>query len=147
MKHFLTAMALSILSSTALAADMITYDTVDSFDDVVFGLESAIIDAGLVIDSVSHTGEMLERTRADIGSDTVLFLNADVFSFCSAKISREVMEADPMNIVFCPYDIFVMVRPETPDTTTIGFRTYPEGAMKKVESLLDGIARAAIGLD
>lgn len=131
MKHFLTAMALSILSSTALAADMITYDTEDSFDDVVFGLEGAIIDAGLVIDSVSHTGEMLERTRADIGSDTVLFLNADVFSFCSAKISREVMEADPMNIVFCPYDIFVMVRPETPDTTTIGFRTYPEGAMKK----------------
>ncbi|MBO9464295.1 DUF302 domain-containing protein [Tropicibacter sp. R15_0] len=147
MKHFLTAMALSILSSTALAADMITYDTEDSFDDVVFGLESAIIDAGLVIDSVSHTGEMLERTRADIGSETVLFLNADVFSFCSAKISREVMEADPMNIVFCPYDIFVMVRPETPETTTIGFRTYPEGAMKKVESLLDGIARAAIGLD
>lgn len=147
MKHFLTAMALSILSSTALAADMITYDTEDSFDDVVFGLESAIIDAGLVIDSVSHTGEMLERTRADIGSERVLFLNADVFSFCSAKISREMMEADPMNIVFCPYDIFVMVRPETPDTTTIGFRTYPEGAMKKVESLLDGIARAAIGLD
>lgn len=147
MKHFLTALALSILSSTALAADMITYDTEDSFDDVVFGLESAIIDAGLVIDSVSHTGEMLERTRADIGSNRVLFLNADVFSFCSAKISREVMEADPMNIVFCPYDIFVMVRPETPDTTTIGFRTYPEGAMKKVESLLDGIARAAIGLD
>ncbi|SMX26668.1 hypothetical protein TRP8649_00753 [Pelagimonas phthalicica] len=147
MKHFLTAMALSILSSTALAADMITYDTEDSFDDVVFGLESAIIDAGLVIDSVSHTGEMLERTRADIGSERVLFLNADVFSFCSAKISREVMEADPMNIVFCPYDVFVMVRPETPDTTTIGFRTYPEGEMKKVESLLDGIARAAIGLD
>ncbi len=147
MKTLLGAVALSLMSTAALAADMITYDTDESFDDVVFGLESAILDAGLVIDSVSHTGAMLERTREDIGSDTVLFLNADVFSFCSAKISREVMEDDPMNIVFCPYDIFVMVRPESPDVTTIGFRSFPDGAMKKVEALLDGIAKTAIGLD
>ncbi|MGH1412236.1 MAG: DUF302 domain-containing protein [Pelagimonas sp.] len=147
MKNMLAALVLCVMSSAAMAADMITYDTDESFDDVVFGLESAILDSGLVIDSVSHTGAMLERTREDVGSDTVLFLDADVFSFCSAKISREVMEADPMNIVFCPYDIFVMVRPETPDVTTIGFRTFPDGAMKAVEALLDGIARSAIGLD
>ncbi|WP_299929327.1 DUF302 domain-containing protein [uncultured Pelagimonas sp.] len=147
MKTLLGAVALSLMSTAALAADMITYDTDESFDDVVFGLESAILDAGLVIDSVSHTGDMLERTREDVGSDTVLFLNADVFSFCSAKVSREVMEDDPMNIVFCPYDIFVMVRPETPDVTTIGFRSFPDGAMKKVETLLDGIAKTAIGLE
>lgn len=139
--------ALVLCATTATAQDIITYETDQSFDDVVFGLESAILDEGLVIDSISHTGEMLERTRADIGSDRVLFLNADVFSFCSATLSREVMEADPMNIVFCPYDIFVMVRPETPDVTTIGFRSYPPGDMQKIQSLLDGIARAAIGLD
>lgn len=52
-----------------------------------------------------------------------------------------------MNIVFCPYTIFVMVRPDTPDVTTIGFRTFPEGAMKSVEALLDGISKSAIGLD
>jgi uncharacterized protein (DUF302 family) len=135
------------MASSVSAADMITYDTDQSFDDVTFGLENAILDAGLVIDSVSHTGEMLERTKGAVGSDVTLFTNADVYSFCSAKLSREVMEADPMNIVFCPYDIFVMVRPETPDTTTIGFRTYPDGAMKQVEALLDGLAKAAIGLD
>lgn len=146
MKFLMTAAAM-LLSTAALAADVITYDTDDSFDDVVFGLENAIIDAGLVVDSVSHVGEMLERTRADVGSDVVLYDQADVFSFCSAKVSREVMEADLMNIVFCPYDIFVMTRPDTPGTTTIGFRTYPEGAMKKVEALLDGITRTAIGLD
>ncbi|PYG29454.1 DUF302 domain-containing protein [Pelagimonas varians] len=147
MKTLIGALALSLITSAAVAADMITYDTEDSFDDVVFGLENAILDAGLVIDSVSHTGAMLERTRVDMGSDVVLFNDADVFSFCSAQVSRKVMEADPMNIVFCPYDIFVMVRPDTPDVTTIGFRTYPEGAMKEVEALLDGIARSAVGLD
>lgn len=147
MNRIFVTCAAMVLALPVFAADMITYDTDESFDDVVFGLESAILDAGLVIDSVSHTGEMLERTRADLGSDVVLFQNADVFSFCSAKISREVMEDDPMNIVFCPYDIFVMVRPDAPDVTTIGFRTYPDGAMKKVEALLDGIARNAVGLD
>lgn len=147
MKHLLGATVLALTATGALAQDMITYDTEQSFDDVVFGLENAILGAGLVIDAVSHTGEMLERTRADVGSDVVLFNQADIFSFCSAHLSREVMEADPMNVVFCPYDIFVIVRPDTPDTTTIGFRTYPEGEMKKIEALLDGIAREAIGLD
>jgi hypothetical protein len=57
------------------------------------------------------------------------------------------MEANPMNVVFCPYDIFVIVSPDTPDETMIGFRTFPEGDMKKIESLLDRIARSAIGED
>jgi uncharacterized protein (DUF302 family) len=147
MKRLLATLALTIAASSVSAADLITYDTDQTFDDVTFGLENAILDAGLVIDHVSHTGDMLERTKGDVGSDVTLFLNADVYSFCSAKVSREVMEADPMNIVFCPYTIFVMVRPDTPDVTTIGFRTFPEGAMKSVEALLDGISKSAIGLD
>ncbi|MBO6886108.1 MAG: DUF302 domain-containing protein [Marivita sp.] len=147
MKRLLATLALTIAASSVSAADMITYDTDQSFDDVTFGLENAILDAGLVIDHISHTGDMLERTKGDVGSDVTLFLHADVYSFCSAKLSRDVMEADPMNIVFCPYDIFVMVRPETPEVTTIGFRTFPDGAMKTIEALLDSIAKAAIGLE
>ncbi|WP_425101629.1 DUF302 domain-containing protein [Tropicibacter sp. S64] len=146
MRKYLLAATL-VIGTGAAAQDMITYDTDQSFDDVVFGLENAILDAGLVVDHISHTGEMLERTRADVGSDVVLFEQADIYSFCSAQISRQVMEADPMNVVFCPYDIFVIVRPEKPDVTTIGFRTYPEGAMQAVQEMLDGIARAAIGLE
>lgn len=147
MKRLLATLALTITASAVSAADMVTYDTDQSFEDVTFGLENAILDAGLVIDHVSHTGDMLERTKGDVGSDVTLFLEADVYSFCSAKLSRDVMEADPMNIVFCPYDIFVIVRPETPNVTTIGFRTFPEGAMKKIETLLDDIAKVAIGLE
>ncbi|SPF79677.1 DUF302 domain-containing protein [Pseudoprimorskyibacter insulae] len=144
MKNFLLAAALTLASPLA-AQEAITFETDQSFDDVVFGLESAIVDKGLVIDSVSHTGDMLERTRADVGSDVVLFTNAEVFSFCSAAVSRQVMEADPMNLVFCPYDIFVMVQPERPDVTVIGFRNFPEGPMQAVEDLLTDIAKAAIG--
>ncbi|MDU8910673.1 DUF302 domain-containing protein [Aestuariicoccus sp. MJ-SS9] len=145
MKHLVIA---ACLAATPLAAqDMIQYDTDQSFEDVLFGLENAILNEGLVIDSTSHVGAMLERTRADTGSDVQLYEAADVFSFCSATLSRKVMEADPMNIVYCPYDIFVMVRSDTPGTTTVGFRTFPEGPMKEVEALLDSLAKAAIGME
>ncbi|MBR9890288.1 MULTISPECIES: DUF302 domain-containing protein [Salipiger] len=139
--------ALVLSTAPALAADVVSYDTDQSFDDVTFGLENAIIDAGLVVDHVSHVGEMLERTREDVGSDVVLYDQADVYSFCSAQLSRQVMEADPMNIMFCPYDIFVMVRHDAPETTTIGFRAFPEGEMQTIHELLDGLARAAIGME
>ncbi|MBE1281924.1 MAG: DUF302 domain-containing protein [Rhodobacteraceae bacterium] len=123
---------------------MVTYTSTDSFDDVAFGIESAIVDAGLVVDSVSHVGEMLERTRGDVGSDVVLYSQADVFSFCSAKISREVMEADPMNIVFCPYDIFVAELADKPGEVIIGYREFPEGPMQKVQTMLDEIVQSAL---
>lgn len=144
MKHILIAAALTCTAQIAAAQDMVTYTSDQGFDDMVFGIENAILDAGLVVDSVSHVGEMLERTRADVGSDVVLFTHADVFSFCSAKISREVMEADPMNIVFCPYDIFVAELADKPGQTIIGYRQFPDGAMQKVQSLLDGIVHAAL---
>ena len=126
------------------AEEMVTYETNQPFDDVVFNVENAILNAGLVADNVSHVGEMLERTRDDVGSDVVLFEAAEVFSFCSAVVSREMMEADPLNIGYCPYDIFVMQLAEE-DTVTVGYRPMPEGEMQKVEALLDTIARAATG--
>lgn len=149
MRKLFAGLVVAALAAGPVAAQeaVITYGTDQSFDDVIFGLENAILDEGLVVDHISHTGEMLERTRADLGSDVVLFDQADIYSFCSAQLSREVMEADPMNIVYCPYHIFVMVRPESPDTTTVGFRSFPEGEMKKIEALLDGIARSAVGLE
>ncbi|QBF33693.1 DUF302 domain-containing protein [Thalassococcus sp. S3] len=145
MKHLILA-GLLIWSGPAAADGLIHYKTDDSFDDVIFGLENAILDEGLRVDDISHVGEMLERTRQDVGSDVTVFAQADVYSFCSATLSRKVMEADPMNIRFCPYDIFVAVLPNS-EETIIGYRSFPEGPMKEVEVLLDRIARSAVGLD
>ncbi|MGB0411577.1 MAG: DUF302 domain-containing protein [Pikeienuella sp.] len=111
------------------------------FEDAVFGVENAIIGQGLTIDYVSHVGEMLERTRGDVGSDVVLFKDANVFLFCSAVLSRKVMEADPLNVGHCPYGVFVA---ETDAGVMIGYRRYPEGVMQDVEALLDEIAREAV---
>ena len=104
------ALILALMPVAATAQEAITTPYDGSFEDATFAVENAIIGKGLVVDHVSHVGEMLDRTRADVGSDTVIFDAADVFLFCSAVTSREVMEADPMNIAHCPYGIFVTDR-------------------------------------
>ena len=88
-------------------------------------------------------GEMLNRTGADVGSDIKLFDNAQIFIFCSAVVSREVMEADPANLVHCPYGIYVA---ERDGAVTIGHRDYPEGPMDAVETLLKDIVAEAGGV-
>ncbi len=113
-----------------------------SFDDAAFAVESAIVGQGLVIDYVSHVGDMLNRTGTDVGSDRMLFKAADIYVFCSAVVSREVMEEDPGNLAHCPYGIFVA---ENDEGVIVGRRDYPAGAMDKVEALLDAIIDEATG--
>ncbi|NDW52310.1 DUF302 domain-containing protein [Aliiroseovarius sp. PrR006] len=137
----LTAPAFADGHGKQMSEHAVTYAFDGSFDDATFAVESAIVGQGLVIDYVSHTGEMLERTKGDVGSDVTIFDAADIFLFCSAKLSREVMEADAANISFCPYGIFVT---DTNGEVRVGYRTYPEGEMQKVQSLLDGIVQEAI---
>jgi uncharacterized protein (DUF302 family) len=135
--------AACLAATAAQAQEVISYPFDGSFADAAFGVETAIVGRGLVVDHVSHVGEMLARTAADVGSDVELFAQADVFQFCSAVLSRKVMEADPMNIVFCPYGIFVADRA---GEVTIGYRAFPDGPMQEVQALLDDIAREAAGL-
>lgn len=139
MRKTLTALAL-MLAMPATAQDLVTYEAEGGFDDVAFALENAIISRGLVVDHVSHVGEMLARTGADVGASEDLFVAADVYQFCSATLSRKVMEADPLNIVHCPYGVFVA---DSGDGVSVGYRVYPDGAMQEVQALLDGIAREA----
>jgi uncharacterized protein (DUF302 family) len=143
MRSFTLAVALLLGSfSTAQSDETSTiYPFTGTFDDATFLVESAIIDEGLVIDYVSHTGEMLNRTSSDVGSTKKLFDAADIFVFCSAKLSRKVMEVDPNNIAFCPYSIFVA---DQGGSVTVGYRNYPAGPMKEIQALLDKIVQEAI---
>ncbi|MFX0542436.1 DUF302 domain-containing protein [Roseovarius sp. S4756] len=142
MKRFILAGILALAAGPGSAADQaVTYPYEGSFGDAAFAVENAIIGRGLVIDYVSHTGEMLNRTAEDVGSDKELFVEADIFLFCSAQVSRQVMEADPMNIAHCPYGIFVA---DQAGEVMIGYRTYPEGPMQEVQALLDEIVKEAM---
>jgi uncharacterized protein (DUF302 family) len=142
MKFTYLAALFAVIATTATAQDSTIYPFDGSFDDATFAVESAILDKGLVIDYISHTGEMLNRTGPDLGSDVEIFAAADIFVFCSAKLSREVMEINPMNIAHCPYGIFVA---DQAGEVSVGYRNYPDGEMQMVQAFLDEIVQDALG--
>jgi uncharacterized protein (DUF302 family) len=133
---------------------IVTYSKAAKFDDVLEDLKQAIQAKGLVIDYESFVNRMLERTGKDVGSARKLYTDARAFVFCSAALSRKTMEADPANASFCPYSIMVYATAQQPGTVHVSYRRpwRPDGsaaskaALREVEALLEGIARAALGL-
>ena len=74
-----------------------------------------------------------------------------MIEFCSAAVSRATMEADPRNLVFCPYAIALYVLPGEPARVYLAYRKPPATgsaqsikALREVGKLLDGIAREAL---
>ena len=126
-----------------MAQEIVTYTKKAGFEDVKFDLTNAITNRGLVIDSNGNVGRMLDRTGADVGSTKPIYKAAEYFAFCSAKVSREIMEADPKNLAFCPFVMFVYETAAKPGEVVVGYRR-PAAAMKSVAALLDGIAKEAV---
>lgn len=141
----------------ATAAETITsYETDAPFDEVRQDLTDAIVNRGYVIDYEAFVGEMLARTGGDVGAEKTLFQdgNANVMQFCSAVLSRKAIEADIMNLSFCPYGVFVYENAETAGTVTVGFRRLDEigsdeskAAIGEINAVLDEIAKEAAGAE
>jgi uncharacterized protein (DUF302 family) len=139
-------------SAQSMPEGVTAYQVSAAFDDVRFDLENAIVNHGLVIDYVSHIGDMLDRTSEDVGGKKQIFVKAESMLFCSANLSRKVMEANAANIAYCPYSVFVFETPDQPGTVTVGYRHLGEtgseasqAAIKEVNALLDAIAKEATG--
>lgn len=122
-----------------------------SFEDAKEAVEMAITGRGFVINNVSHVGEMLERTGKDLGSSKQVFIKAEALEFCSATVSRRMMEADPDNIVFCPYIVSIYVLPEKPNEVRVAYRTTQivgspasRKALTAVNELLAEIVKDAV---
>jgi uncharacterized protein (DUF302 family) len=147
---------LATTSTAAMAADpnpLVTYTKQGKFEDVRDDLKMAIEGKGLVIDYHSHLNQMLERTGKDIGSAQKIYVDAQAFVFCSASLSRKMMEADAANAGMCPYSIVVYATAKEPGKVHVAYRRIgrPDGsaaskaALKEVDGLLDAIARQAVG--
>ncbi len=133
-----------ILWSPAGAGEAVNTVLDMPFDDAIFALETAITNKGLKIDHVSHVGDMLERTGKELDLGASPYAQAQILQFCSATLSREMMEADLSNIRFCPYAVYIYSASDEPGQTIIGYDSLPEGEMQKVEKLLaDIVADAA----
>lgn len=134
-----------LLATSALADGFFTIEVAAEFEDVALDVEDAITNRGLVIDSVSHVGPMLARTGADLGAEAELFADARIYSFCSATLSREAMEADLRNLQYCPYNVYVYQAAEEGAPVIVGYREANVPSMRNVNGLLQQIVAAAAG--
>ncbi|AXS42525.1 DUF302 domain-containing protein [Breoghania sp. L-A4] len=122
------------------------------YDEVRQDLEDAIVNRGYVVDYNAHIGDMLSRTAEDVGAGRAIYTKAEAMQFCSAVLSRKAMEADPMNIAYCPYVLFVYERADTPGSVTVGHRKLGEGtsaasaeALGDIDGVLTEIVEEAAG--
>ena len=154
MRTSILAVALFALAASANvvgAQEVRTHAKMAAYEDVKFDLTNAIASRGLALDFNGQLGKMLDRTGPDVGSTKQIYTQAEFFAFCSAKYSRRMMEADPTNIGFCPFVIFMYQAPDTPGKTVVGYRRpVPRGneasakALAEIDALLDDIVKEAV---
>jgi hypothetical protein len=77
---------------------------------------------------------MLNNTAGAVGDAKKIYLNAEQMEFCSATVSRQMMEADPNNIAACPYIISVYNLPADPKTVYVAYRKPPVGTTPKTQA-------------
>lgn len=121
--------ALAIAAGTALhgtaqaaSAGAVVRSTKGEYKEVKERVLQAIENRGLVLNYTARIGAMLERTGKDIGTARRIYGDAELLEFCSARASRDTMEADPRNIVFCPYSIAVYTLPKEKDRVYVAYR-------------------------
>ena len=133
----------------AWASDAVTYVRRGaSYQDVRLELEAAIIAEGLKIDLVGDIAGMLKRTGPDVGSTVPVYKNAEFFAFCSAKLSREMMERDAANMAQCPYVVFLYQREATINEVSVGYRKVTvqgraQKSLEQINAMLDRIVKKA----
>ncbi len=148
MKSMIVPLVAATLAVTpALAGDDIhAVESTGAFADVAQSVNDAIVNRGYAVDYHGFIGEMLKRTAGDVGATKEIYKDAEFFTFCSAVASRKVMEAEPADIAYCPYAVFVYERADAPGKVTVAFRKLPAGgARDEINAMLGDIAAEAAG--
>lgn len=152
MKHFLALCAMLCLPFSTMAAEGFTvlFKTQGDFQFVRDSVQTAIEGKGLVINHTNKIAEMLERTGKDLGATKQVYVNGEQFEFCSATVSRQMMEADPHAMVMCPYIVSVYTIPNDKNVyisyRKSSFTKNPalKKALDNVEKLLTEIIKDAM---
>lgn len=149
------AMVMSVVTASAVAETVVPgiviHSTKGQFDEVKERVVMAIENRGMVLNYTARVGDMLERTGKDLGRERRIYTRAEVIEFCSAALSRDTMEADVRNIVFCPYTIAIYALPKEPGRVYLSYRkpaaigsAQSIKALSAVEKLLEAVVREAL---
>ena len=138
-------------TAQAASADVVVRSTKGEFKEVKERVLLAIENRGLVLNYTARIGAMLERTGKDMGAARRIYGDAEMLEFCSARVSRDMMEADPRNIVFCPYSIAVYTLPKDKAKVFVAYRRpgafgseQSVKSLRAVEKLLADIVAEAL---
>jgi uncharacterized protein (DUF302 family) len=137
---------LSLIFPASADELVVTRAVKGSFDEVRDQVILAVELQGLVVDHISKVSEMLSRTGKDIGASGAIYSQGEVLEFCSAVVSRQMMQADPSLLTFCPFGIAVYSLPLQPGVTYVAYRRpsaaaagKQKQALQRVEALLQAI--------
>ena len=144
---FLLGMLLGLLS-LAVQADKfsVVFKTHGDFADVRNALVASIEGKGLKINHSNLIGDMLERTGPAVGRTNKIYGQAEQFEFCSADISRAMMEADPHAIVMCPYSIAIYTLPQDPKTIYLAYRKPGPTNNPKLKKVFERVNQLLTGI-
>jgi len=122
-----------------------------AYDDVRFDLESAIVNAGLKIVYNGNIADMLGRTASAVGAKKSIYDNAEFFTFCSSPHSHATMGADPHNVGYCPYLLYVYSISGEKNVTYVGYRRpviagtdESKKSLMALDKLLESLIKDAI---
>ena len=143
-------MALSQLPKPGLASDspFVTKTVEGDFKEVFEGLKDVIVGKGINIAHTLGSSDMLNRTAPSFNIKKNIFINAEIVEFCSAKISHELVQKNPLNITLCPFTISAYVLTDDPKNVHLTYRKPvsikgSEEVVAQIVKLLEDIIKEA----
>jgi uncharacterized protein (DUF302 family) len=145
----LFVLAAILVPAAANDPAVVTAKVEAEFEDVLDNVKSAIAGRGINIAHILPASEMLNRTAGAFGVEDNVFIEAQTVEFCSAKISHHLVQANPENILVCPFTISVYVLAKDPTHVRVSYRRpYLAGpdaanAVQETVGLVEGIVDEA----
>ena len=141
---------LVIFASSICASEdpIVTHKIEGSFQEVSNNVRAAIIGKGINIAHVLPASQMLHRTESAFGYESGVYVDAEIYEFCSARISHMLSRAHPDNIVLCPFTISVYTVKDEPGMVRLTYRIPtgrpgPEKIVEEVVELIESIIEDA----
>ena len=135
-------------NSRASDDGIVTLKIEGDFFDVSANIRAAIVGKGINISNTVHASQMLNRTGRDFGYSDNVYVDAEMYEFCSARLSHKLARLNPDNIVMCPFTISVYVVTKEPDLVRITYRVPTgkpgsEEISEEIRTLIEDIIEEA----
>ena len=100
---------------TKVVEDGVFADTLEAVKEIIQG-------KGINIAHTLPPSDMLQRTGPAFGITDQVLKDGEIIEFCSAKISHQLIQANPENITLCPFTISVYVLNADPKNVRMTYR-------------------------